>query len=123
MARSKKTVPDTWASADGLEMSVIALNSEEVSAQDVGDPTASYAHRATTRLFNGGRYEMPVIMVSSRTVQIYRGPGVEKVQLRSVERTYVLEGGRKRIVPGQYKVSLYGSTYGRQYIFAHVDYS
>src|SRR5690606_10647959 len=77
---------------------------------------------ATTRLWNNGKYEMPVIMVTSTKVKVWRGPQVSHIQLKSVANFYKLKGGWHKIEPGQYRVSLYGGTYGQRYIYGHVYY-
>ena len=100
---------------------------EIVSTDEAKDaPEDGYSKRECSRLYRtGGIYHRPNLTITERRIHTHLHSSVTHAQLRHVPSGAVRLYGRGtfELEPGEYVLSLHGSTYGHEYIFACVSYN
>lgn len=81
---------------------------------------------ACTILYGNGQYQRPNVTITGGKIWVRLGAQVEKIQMRhspSGGIRFYKAGGPFTIPNGTYVLSLWGSTYGKEYIKACIDYT
>jgi hypothetical protein len=94
------------------------------STENNSDSISEYSKSATTILYWNSEYQKPPMTVTESKIAISHHKNVSKVQLRNVSGgEYLLGRGIHIIEPGNYVLSLHGSTYPEAFIWASVYYN